>query len=117
MRVPQLSSWQPKEWEHTARLEVHAHDPLLVGRVDHDETRVRAREEATAKAPKSIVVSPVVHPEPVLAEVYDQLHRAVREATLSLVPQVVTLVVPEQLHELRQRWPGYIGAVDHGACH
>jgi len=59
------------------------------------------------------VLSPVVHPEPILPEVDDKLHQAVREAAFLLVRRVVALVIPEHLHELRERWTGDASPKNH----
>src|SRR5260370_36865957 len=98
--VVQLARGQRKKGEAAAAFESGSHYRRLAGRVDDYKLRPRTRDQAPAKGPGFISVLPIVHSQPVLAQIDNQLHRAVRQNALLRVRNMVAVVIPQQVDEV-----------------
>ena len=67
--------------------------------------------------PRSFGASSVVRSHLVIAKVDNDLHRIGWKTAFSRVRRIQAVVLPEHLHEIRERRPGYVGVIDHMILH
>lgn len=105
MLIAQLICRQLHKRKDPAWFEMNTnHRGLLIG-VDHKILRVRTADYSTAKAVTNGRIAPVINPDPVLAQIDNQLGGAGGHEALFGVWLRISVVVPEYLDEIRERRP------------
>ena len=96
---------------------MHSYRRSLAGGFYDEEPRMRATDERAAEFPRPVGASSVVRSRLVIAKVDNDLHRTGRKTAFPRVRRIEAVVLPEHLHEIRERRPGYVGATDHMIVH
>ena len=73
----------------------------------------RRETERAAEFPRPVGTSSVVRSRLVIAKVDNDLHRTGRKTAFPRVRRIEAVVLPEHLHEIRERRPGYVGSTHH----
>ena len=95
------------------RPQVNADHGSIRRGIDDDELGVWARKPAAAIGFARLVADRIEYMSPIVAQIDDELHRAIREHTLQAMIGVEAFMKPKQLDELVERRLWRVRGVDH----